>query len=117
MFKVGSQLFSNAGPEAVRQVAALATRSSSIMKYSRPFPNTVAGAVLAWPHDARSALVNVHALGAKRHAESCGRRQCARGVPIGADRPRLIAVTVSDQHGPKDHARGRDDGNSDDTAR
>jgi len=92
MFKVGSQLFSNAGPEAVRQVAALGNGVFLDLKY-HDIPNTVAGAVLASAAMPGVQLVNVHALGGSAMLKAATQAISA-GVPMGADRPRLIAVTV-----------------------
>jgi len=92
MFKIGSQLFSNAGPEAVRQVAALGNGVFLDLKY-HDIPNTVAGAVLASAAMPGVQLVNVHALGGSAMLKAAAQAISA-GVPMGADRPRLIAVTV-----------------------
>jgi len=92
MFKVGSQLFSNAGPEAVRQVAALGNGVFLDLKY-HDIPNTVAGAVLASAAIPGVQLLNVHALGGSAMLKAAAQAISA-GVPMGADRPRLIAVTV-----------------------
>lgn len=92
MFKIGSQLFSNAGPEAVRQVAALGNGIFLDLKY-HDIPNTVAGAVLASAAMPGVQLVNVHALGGSAMLKAAAQAVSA-GVPMGADRPRLIAVTV-----------------------
>jgi len=92
MFKVGSQLFSNAGPEAVRQLAALGNGVFLDLKY-HDIPNTVAGAVLASAAMPGVQLVNVHALCGSAMLKAAAQAISA-GVPMGADRPRLIAVTV-----------------------
>jgi orotidine-5'-phosphate decarboxylase len=92
MFKVGSQLFSNAGPEAVRQVAALGNGIFLDLKF-HDIPNTVAGAVLASAAMPGVQLVNVHSLGGSAMLKAAAQAISA-GVPMGADRPRLIAVTV-----------------------
>src|SRR4029077_18736834 len=92
MFKIGSQLFTAAGPAAVKEVAALGTGIFLDLKF-HDIPNTVAGAVLASAAMTGVQLVNVHALGgtAMLHAAA---QAISAGVPMGADRPRLIAVTV-----------------------
>src|SRR5262245_11358535 len=92
MFKVGSQLFSNAGPEAVRQVAALGNGVFLDLKY-HDIPNTVAGAVLASAAMPGVQLVNVHALGGSAMLKAAAQAISA-GVPMGADRPRPIPVNV-----------------------
>jgi orotidine-5'-phosphate decarboxylase len=92
MFKIGSQLFTAAGPAAVKEISALGPGIFLDLKF-HDIPNTVAGAVLASAAMTGVKLVNVHALGgtAMLHAAA---QAISAGVPMGADRPRLIAVTV-----------------------
>jgi orotidine-5'-phosphate decarboxylase len=92
MFKVGSQLFTTAGPEAVRQVAKLGADVFLDLKF-HDIPNTVAGAVLASAALPGVQLVNVHALGGSQMLHAAAQAVSA-GVPMGADRPRLLAVTL-----------------------
>jgi orotidine-5'-phosphate decarboxylase len=92
MFKVGSQLFTSAGPEAVRQVAKLGADVFLDLKF-HDIPNTVAGAVLASAALPGVQLVNVHALGGGQMLHAAAQAVSA-GVPMGADRPRLLAVTL-----------------------
>jgi orotidine-5'-phosphate decarboxylase len=92
MFKIGSQLFTSAGPEAVKQVAALGNSIFLDLKY-HDIPNTVAGAVLASAAMPGVQLVNVHALGGAAMLKAAAQAVSA-GVPMGADRTRLIAVTI-----------------------
>jgi orotidine-5'-phosphate decarboxylase len=92
MFKVGSQLFANAGPEAVKEIAALGNGIFLDLKF-HDIPNTVAGAVLASAAMPGVQLVNVHALGGSAMLKAAAQAISA-GVPMGADRPRLIAVTI-----------------------
>jgi len=92
MFKIGSQLFTNAGPEAVRQVAQLGPGIFLDLKF-HDIPNTVAGAVLASAALPSVQLVNVHALGGTVMMRAAAQAVSA-SVPMGADRTRLLAVTV-----------------------
>jgi len=92
MFKIGSQLFTTAGPEAVRQVAKLGAVIFLDLKF-HDIPNTVAGAVLAAAALPRLQLVNVHALGGTAMMQAAAQAVSA-GVPMGADRPQLLAVTL-----------------------
>jgi len=92
MFKIGSQLFTTAGPEAVRQVAKLGADIFLDLKF-HDIPNTVAGAVLAAAALPRLQLANVHALGGQAMMQAAAQAISA-GVPMGADRPRLLAVTL-----------------------
>src|SRR6476661_5798733 len=92
MFKIGSQLFTAAGPVAVKEIAALGPGIFLDLKF-HDIPNTVAGAVLSCAAMTGVQLVNVHALGgtAMLHAAA---QAVSAGVPMGADRPRLLAVTL-----------------------
>src|SRR5204862_321596 len=54
---------------------------------------TVAGAVLSSAALSGVQLVNVHALGGKAMLEAAAQAISA-GVPMGDDRPRLLAVTI-----------------------
>ncbi|GAC1680233.1 MAG: hypothetical protein PVS2B2_18440 [Candidatus Acidiferrum sp.] len=92
MFKIGSQLFTSAGPEAVRQIAALGAGIFLDLKF-HDIPNTVAGAVLSAAAMPGVQLVNVHALGGTAMMQAAMQAVSA-GVPMGADRTRLLAVTI-----------------------
>jgi orotidine-5'-phosphate decarboxylase len=92
MFKIGNQLFTAAGPTAVKEIAALGAGVFLDLKY-HDIPNTVAGAVLSAAAMTGVQLVNVHALGGKAMMEAAAQAISA-GVPMGADRPRLLAVTI-----------------------
>jgi len=92
MFKIGNQLFTAAGPAAVKEIAALGAGVFLDLKY-HDIPNTVAGAVLSAAAISGVQLVNVHALGGKPMMEAAAQAISA-GVPMGADRPRLLAVTI-----------------------
>jgi orotidine-5'-phosphate decarboxylase len=92
MFKIGNQLFTAAGPAAVKEVSALGAGIFLDLKF-HDIPNTVAGAVLSAAAMTGVQLVNVHALGGKAMLEAAVQAISA-GVPMGADRPRLLAVTI-----------------------
>lgn len=92
MFKIGNQLFTSGGPEAVKQIAALGNGIFLDLKY-HDIPNTVAGAVLSSAAMPGVQLVNVHALGGTAMLRAASQAVSA-GVPMGADRTRLIAVTI-----------------------
>jgi orotidine-5'-phosphate decarboxylase len=92
MFKVGSQLFTAAGPEAVKEIAALGPGIFLDLKF-HDIPNTVAAAILSCAAMPGVQLVNVHALGGKAMLHAAA--QAISAVqPMGADRPRLLAVTI-----------------------
>ena len=92
MFKIGSQLFTTAGPEAVRQVGKLGPGIFLDLKF-HDIPNTVAGAVLAAAGMPEVQLVNIHALGGTKTMRAAVQAVSA-SVPMGADRARLLAVTI-----------------------
>lgn len=92
LFKIGSQLFTAAGPSAVKEISALGPGIFLDLKF-HDIPNTVAGAVLASAAMPGVQLVNVHALGGKAMLEAAAQAVGA-GVPLGADRTRLLAVTI-----------------------
>lgn len=92
MFKVGSQLFTAAGPELVRRLVGEGARVFLDLKF-HDIPNTVASAAREAVR-LGVALFNVHALGGgemmRRAAEAVSEEAARRGV----ERPSLIAVTV-----------------------
>src|ERR1700745_35515 len=92
MFKIGNQLFTAAGPTAVKEIAALSPGIFLDLKF-HDIPNTVAGAVLSAAPMRGVQLVTVHALGGRAMLEAAVQAISA-GVPMGADRPRLLAVTI-----------------------
>jgi len=92
LFKIGSQLFTSAGPEAVRQISELGPGIFLDLKF-HDIPNTVAGAVLASAAMPGVQLLNVHAAGGTAMLRAAAQAVSA-GVPMGADRPRLLAVTI-----------------------
>jgi orotidine-5'-phosphate decarboxylase len=92
MFKIGSQLFTTAGPEAVRQVAQRGPGIFLDLKY-HDIPNTVAGAVLASAAMPNVQLLNIHALGGTVMMKAAAQAVSA-SVAMGADRTRLLAVTI-----------------------
>jgi orotidine-5'-phosphate decarboxylase len=92
MFKIGSQLYTAAGPEAVREIAALGPGIFLDLKF-HDIPNTVAAAILSCAAMPGVQLVNVHALGGQAMLQA-GAQAISAAQPMGADRPRLLAVTI-----------------------
>jgi orotidine-5'-phosphate decarboxylase len=91
-FKVGSELFTSGGPDIVREIRSFGSSVFLDLKF-HDIPNTVAGAVLSSAALPGVQLVNVHALGGTAMLEAAVQAVSA-GVPMGADRTRLIAVTI-----------------------
>ncbi len=89
MFKVGKELFTATGPEAVRLVQCHGGRVFLDLKY-HDIPNTVAKAMV---EAARMGvqLANLHALGGE---EMMATAASAVRKEFGDDRPKLLAVTV-----------------------
>jgi len=92
LFKIGSQLFTAAGPAVVKEIAALGPGIFLDLKF-HDIPNTVAGAVLSSAAMSGVQLVNIHALGGSAMMKAAAQAISA-GVPLGVDRPRLLAVTI-----------------------
>ncbi len=92
LFKIGSQLFTAAGPAVVKEIAALGPGIFLDLKF-HDIPNTVAGAVLSSAAMSGVQLVNIHALGGSAMMKAAA-QAIGAGVPLGTDRPRLLAVTI-----------------------
>ena len=92
MFKIGMQLFTAAGPQAVKEVSALGPGVFLDLKF-HDIPNTVAGAVLSAVAISGVQLLNIHTLGGT--AMMGAAVQAVNAVSaMGEDRPRLLAVTI-----------------------
>lgn len=89
MFKVGKELFTATGPEAVKTVQRHGGQVFLDLKY-HDIPNTVAKAML---EAARMGvqLANLHALGGAEMMETAA---TAVRKEFGDQRPRLLAVTI-----------------------
>jgi len=92
MFKIGSQLFTAAGPDVVRQIIAKGGRVFLDLKF-HDIPNTVAAAGVESTRLGVS-IFNVHASGGaemlKRTAEAVAENASREGLV----RPKVIAVTL-----------------------
>jgi orotidine-5'-phosphate decarboxylase len=89
MFKVGSQLFSAAGPALVREIVERGEQVFLDLKF-HDIPNTVAGAV-ASAAGLGVALVDVHALGGRAMIEAAARARAGSST-------RLLAITILTSH-------------------
>lgn len=89
MFKIGKELFTSCGPEAVRAVQRHGGEVFLDLKY-HDIPNTVARAMV---EAARLGvqLANLHALGGLEMMETA---VTAVAREFGDERPRLLAVTI-----------------------
>lgn len=88
LFKIGKQLFTSAGPQAVRAVAALGAGVFLDLKF-HDIPNTVAGAVSAAASLPGVRLLNVHALGGPQMLAAATRALRGRRNP-----PQILGVTL-----------------------
>lgn len=92
MFKIGSQLFTAAGPEIVRRIVAKGGRVFLDLKF-HDIPNTVAAAAVEAARLGVS-IVNVHASGGaemmRRAADAVSEAAARQGLP----KPKVIAVTL-----------------------
>jgi orotidine-5'-phosphate decarboxylase len=89
LFKVGSQIFTLAGPVLVREIVARGQRVFLDLKF-HDIPNTVAGAVASASRLGVS-LVDVHGLGGRAMMEAAAGALPAMGT-------RLLAVTILTSH-------------------
>lgn len=88
-FKIGSQLFTAEGPEAVRRIAGLGRVRIFLDLKFHDIPNTVAGAVTAAAALPSVRMVNVHALGGFAMMQAAVAALRGHRNP-----PLLLAVTV-----------------------
>jgi orotidine-5'-phosphate decarboxylase len=92
MFKIGSQLFTAAGPQFVREVVSGGSQVFLDLKF-HDIPNTVAAAAVAATR-LRVSIINVHAAGGSEmmHRAADAVREAASRDQV--QRPAVIAVTV-----------------------
>lgn len=88
-FKIGSQLFTAAGPRVVREAKALGARVFLDLKF-HDIPNTVANAAVA-AAELGADMLTLHAGGGVKMMAAA---RSALSREYGARRPRIVAVTV-----------------------
>lgn len=92
MFKVGSQLFTTAGPELVRRLVDEGARVFLDLKF-HDIPNTVAAAAREAVR-LGVALFNVHAAGGSEMMRRAAEATAEESARLCVEKPSLIAVTV-----------------------
>ncbi len=92
MFKVGSQLFTSAGPELVRRLVGEGARIFLDLKF-HDIPNTVAAAAREAVR-LGVALFNVHAAGGTEMMRRASAATAEEAARLSVKKPSLIAVTV-----------------------
>ncbi len=92
MFKVGSQLFTSAGPDLVRRLVGEGARVFLDLKF-HDIPNTVAAAAREAVR-LGVALFNVHAAGGTEMMRRAVEATAEEAARLGVKKPNLIAVTV-----------------------
>lgn len=92
MFKIGSQMFTAAGPEIVRKIVAKGSRIFLDLKF-HDIPNTVAAAAVEATRLGVS-IFNVHASGGVEMMRRAADAATETAEREGLARPRVIAVTA-----------------------
>ena len=92
MFKIGSQLFTAAGPDIVREIVAKGGKIFLDLKF-HDIPNTVAAAGVEATRLGVS-IFNVHASGGMEMMKRTAEAVSETAVREGIERPKVIAVTL-----------------------
>ena len=92
MFKIGSQLFTAAGPDIVREIVAKGGRVFLDLKF-HDIPNTVAAAGVEATRLGVS-IFNVHASGGMEMMKRTADAVSETAIREGMERPKVIAVTL-----------------------
>jgi orotidine-5'-phosphate decarboxylase len=92
MFKIGSQLFTAAGPDLVREIIKAGERVFLDLKF-HDIPNTVAAAGIEAARLGVS-IFNVHAAGGSEMMRRTAQAVAEASTAEGLTRPKILAVTV-----------------------
>jgi orotidine-5'-phosphate decarboxylase len=92
MFKIGSQLFTAAGPALVRDIVSSGAKVFLDLKY-HDIPNTV-GAAAAGAARLGVFMFNVHAAGGRQMMRQALEQATEAAESIGKERPLVIGVTM-----------------------
>ena len=92
IFKVGSQLFTAAGPESIKMVTDKGGQVFLDLKF-HDIPNTVAQAAQA-ATEQKVFMFNVHASGGSEMMRSAVRASHQKALQTGEQRPIILGVTV-----------------------
>src|SRR5687768_5718099 len=92
MFKIGSQLFTAAGPNIVREIVAQGGKVFLDLKF-HDIPNTVAAAGVEATRLGVS-IFNVHASGGMEMMKRTADAVSETAIREGIERPKVIAVTL-----------------------
>ena len=106
IFKVGSQLFTACGPEAVRYLLRDGKEVFLDLKF-HDIPNTAAGAVAAAGHITEGGrgimMCTLHALGGLEMLQAAAQAARKEARTTGVKRPLLVAITVLTSEAEKDN--------------
>ena len=105
MFKIGSQLFTEAGPKIVSEITGSGNGVFLDLKF-HDIPNTVTCAAVAATRLGVS-IFNVHAAGGREMMQSAADAVSEVATKEGLKRPSVIAVTVLTSSDASDAFRGR----------
>lgn len=92
LFKIGSEVFTAAGPDLVREIVARGDKVFLDLKF-HDIPNTVAQAVDAAVRTG-AWMINVHAAGGRAMMQAASRAAADTAAAAGRQAPLVIAVTV-----------------------
>ena len=92
LFKIGSQLYTIAGPQAVQMVGKIGGKVFLDLKF-HDIPNTVGNAVASCT-DLSVFMLTVHIAGGEKMMESAAMAAKQRAAELGIARPKIVGITV-----------------------